>query len=111
MRHYFMATALLLTLLALPAQAIDVSDLHELVGYTLLTITDVPGTFEGADFNKVVKLSNGMVFEFEEYNYSYSYMPAVAVFARKLDSKESGRTFIVYKLVIEDEIYDVSRLK
>ena len=98
-------------LLSLPASALDVNDLRELVGYTLVEITSVPGEFEGADYDKVVKLSNGMFFEFTTYSYSYSYAPDVAIFARKLELKQQSRTLIVYKLVVEDEIYEVTRVR
>jgi hypothetical protein len=96
--------------------AIEMDQLEDLVGYTLIEVTAVPGDFEGADFDKVVKLENGMIFEFEEYNYSYSFHPDVAIFARKAEipSKPSDKqkgSVILYKLLIEDDIYDVHRIR
>ena len=86
-----------------------IDDLCELVGYTCIDCSNVVGDFEGADFEKLVKLDNGMIFEFNEYNYSYSYRPEVAIFAMERNYK--GESHIMYKLVIEDEIYDCFRLR
>ena len=44
-----------------------------LVGYEVVDVTTLPGEFEGAEFGQQVELENGMVFEFEDYGYSYSY--------------------------------------
>jgi hypothetical protein len=82
-------------------------DICELVGYTCIECTNTVGEFEGADFDKPVRLDNGMIFSFTEYNYDYSYRPDVAIFARKVDIQ--GRALIAYKLVIEGEVYDVTR--
>ena len=78
---------------------------RKLVGYTVIEITNVVDEFEGADFDKTVALDNGMVFSFNEYNYSYSYRPDVVILARKF-----GRT-LFWKLIIEDDLYDVTRVQ
>jgi hypothetical protein len=102
------------------ASAIEADDLDEVLGYTMVSFTHVDGEFEGAEFDKLVQLENGMVFEFTEYNYSYAYRPAVAVFAESVsaaDMLEAGiknppaRGMTLYKLVIEDELYDVRRVR
>ena len=81
----------------------------KLVGYTAIVSTHVVGEFEGADFDKPVKLDNGMIFEFTEYNYTYSYRPDVIVFARAATFQ--GRSVTLYKLMIEDELYDARRVR
>ncbi|MCF8068299.1 MAG: hypothetical protein K9L30_06915 [Desulfobacterales bacterium] len=84
-------------------------DFRKLVGYTIVEMTNVSDEFEGADFDKPVALDNGMVFRFNTYNYTYSYRPDVVVLAKKITlGKESALT---WKLIIEDEIYDVTRVK
>ena len=102
------------------ACADGVSDtLSELVGYTIIAASNVRGDFEGASTDKPVKLDNGMVFEFTEDEYAYSYRPSAVVFARvisieelsKLLKKPATRPITPYKLVVEDEIYDVRRIK
>jgi hypothetical protein len=96
----------------------DADHFNELVGYTVIAATSVAGDFEGADFDKVVKLDNGMIFEFTSYNYSYSYRPGAAVLARTVPveqlqklGKRPDRPLILYKLIVEDEIYDVFRVR
>jgi hypothetical protein len=102
----------------LQGHALDVDDLSELLGFTLVALTEVPGEFEGADFDKTVKLGNGMVFEFASYSYTYAYQPSAAVFAKKVTREElaklgrpATKDIVLYKLVVEDEIYDVIRLR
>jgi len=100
--------------------ALDADDLDELLGYTMISSTHFSGEFEGADFDKSVKLDNGMVFWFTGYNYNFSFRPAVAVFAKSMTPEElrkygikppSNKPFTFYKLVIDDEIYDVIRVR
>lgn len=81
----------------------------DLVGYTCIDCSTVVGDFEGADFDKPVKLDNGMIFEFQDYRYTYSYRPEVAIFYQQVSFQ--GRTLNLYKLWIEDEVYDVTRLR
>jgi hypothetical protein len=94
------------------ATAIDASRFHELVGYTVLTCTNAAGEVEGADFDKLIKLDNGMVFEFETYDYFYAYHPDVVVFAKTVQTSQ-GKSVTLYKLVIEDEdeVFDVHRVR
>ena len=87
----------------------DASDFSEIVGYTAIASTNVSGEFEGADFDKPVRLDNGMIFEFTEYNYSYSYRPDVIIFARS--TVYQGRSMTLYKLFIDDELYDAMRVR
>lgn len=96
---------LLLACFSNSVHALDADDLEDLVGYTIIASSYIPGTFEGAEYGKVVKLANGIVFEFREYKYSYSYRPTVIIFAIRYKS------IILYKLLIDDEIYDVNRLR
>lgn len=61
-------TVLLIALLALAlapaALPSEPDELQEFLGYTLIDVTAVPGEFEGGDFDEVVKMENGMLFEF-----------------------------------------------
>jgi hypothetical protein len=94
--------------------------LCDLLGYTILDCSPVEGDFEGADYGKRVRLDNGMVFEFMEYNYTYSYRPEAVGLAKSFDAEtkhklqEKGipeKLAKSYKLVVEDEAYDVLRLR
>ncbi len=91
--------------------AINASDFHEVLGYTVLACTNASGELEGADFDKIVKLDNGMIFEFHTYSYFYAYHPDVVVFAKSV--QYGGKSVIVYKLLIEDEdeFFDVTRIR
>jgi len=87
----------------------EASDLCEVVGYVVLACSNVVGEFEGADFGKSVSLDNGMIFTFTEYKYNYSYHPDAVVLAR--GATYQGRQLTIYKLVIDDETYDVTRVR
>lgn len=77
----------------------------------MLACTNASGELEGADFDKIVKLDNGMIFEFHTYSYFYAYHPDVVVFAKSV--QYGGKSVIVYKLLIEDEdeFFDVTRIR
>jgi hypothetical protein len=92
-------------------KAVDADDFDELLGYTVVACTHASGELEGADFDKVVKLDNGMVFEFQSYSYFYAYRPAVVVFAKTVEYQ--GKTLTLHKLLIgdEDEVFDVIRIQ
>lgn len=112
-----MKRTLLLTGLFLLGAAHAVSS--ELDGFTRVTTTRVNGEFEGADFDKVVQLENGMVFKFNTYKYSYAYRPEAAVYKRtfsiaelkKMKIKNPTAPVTLYKLLIQDEVYAVYRIK
>jgi hypothetical protein len=103
-------TALITLVLVTSAFAgLKARDFRKLVGYTVIEITNVVGNFDGADFDKVVALDNGMVFMFNEYNYSYAYRPDVVILAKKVTiGKDSA---LLWMLIIEDELYDATRVK
>ncbi len=86
--------------------ALDADDLEDCIGYYIFASSQVSGSFEGADYDELVELDNGMIFRFNEYNYSYSYRPTVIILV--LPYNES---IFFYKLIIDDEIYDVDRVK
>lgn len=84
--------------------AVNALTLRKLLYYTVLDVTYIDGTFQGADFGKTVKLANGMVFEFMTYSYTYAYRPDVVVFVRLTEKP------YLYKLLIGDTLYDVIRV-
>lgn len=86
----------------------DIDDICELDGYTMLTCTNVDGEFEG-NSGDIVKLLNGTMFELQDYNYNYAYNPEVGVFAKKIDMQ--GKSYILYKLFVENSVYDASRIR
>jgi hypothetical protein len=93
------------------AKAIDASQFDELVGYTVVACTHAIGELEGADFDKLVKLDNGMIFDFHTYSYFYAYRPDVVIFSKTV--LYQGKSVTLYKLIIEDEddVFDVTRVR
>jgi len=95
--------------------------LPELDGYTQITTSYVTGVFEGADYGKLVKLDNGMIFEFNQYGYFYAYHPKVAVYRIFITPQQqntvgsSTSDIAIYKLVIEnnsqDKAFSVRKIK
>ncbi len=61
----------------------------------------VDGNFEGAEYDKPVRLTNGAIFTFTCYRYHYAYRPSVEVFS-------DGRQ---YRLLIDGEVYSAQRLR
>jgi hypothetical protein len=101
------AVAVMLTL-SIPLSAqIEVSKLGEMVGWTITADTNIQGEFEGPDYDKVVKLDNGWIIEFEDYDYFYEYHPEIVIFATQF----KGVT--LYKAVIDggDDVYDIRRVR
>jgi len=86
---------------------IDVSKLGELVGWTVIADTNIRGEFEGPDYDKVVRLDNGWLIEFHDYDYFYEYHPEIVI----LSTQFKGVT--LYKAVIDggDDVYDITRLR
>ncbi|MFN7996338.1 MAG: hypothetical protein U0Q18_22185 [Bryobacteraceae bacterium] len=71
----------LILCLALPVigSSVDLDKLADLVGYTIVAATNVKGTFNGADYDKLVALDNGWIFEFRSYGYHYAFHPQALV--------------------------------
>lgn len=111
MRKALLVLGLVICVCVPKLQAIDAGQFEELLGYTVLACTNASGELEGADYDKVVKLDNGMIFEFHTYSYFYDYSPDVVVFAKPVEV--GGRSVTLYKLLIadEDDIFDVTRIR
>ena len=103
MKTIALALGLLLATAAL-ADSISTSRFSEVVGWTVLGVTQAKGEFNGADFGKLIGLDNGAIFEFEEYGYSYAYRPDVVIFARRMSL--GATSVIAYKLLIDGGFYD-----
>lgn len=101
----FFALVLLWTV---PAKALDVYQLDELVGWTIVASTQVESEFEGCDFDKKIRLTNGWVLICRAYSYSYSYRPKVVVFAKSVTYQ--GTSFSMIKALINDRLYDMQAI-
>lgn len=67
-----------LSLTATGAVALDLEDLAR-DGFGVLQITNVDGEFNGCEHNKIIPLTNGLVFICSSYRYSYSYRSEVLI--------------------------------
>lgn len=47
------------------------------------------GSFSGCEFNKMIALLNGLLFQCQTYHYHYAYSPEVMIIVR-------GRNYTVY---------------
>jgi len=110
----------LLTALPVVCGSLDTDELAGLVGYTIIAATHVTGEFEGADYDKPVHLDNDWIFEFRTYHYHYAYHPDAIVFAKLITADElrkmgikpiSESPLTTYKLIIDDDVYDVRRVR
>jgi hypothetical protein len=88
--------------LASIASAAAASDLEDLAkdGYAVIEEAQVDGKFEGCDFDRRIKLTNGLVFVCQTYSYSYAYNPDVLI----LKHIRTGDI----KFLIDGEEYDGS---
>lgn len=93
-------------IVSLPSAAIAL-DLSELVGYTLVAEKTVEGRiddgkyedgYEGCEFGRVLVFDDKTGVECADYNYDYAYRPDAYIFRRGAS----------YKIVIDDELMDVS---
>lgn len=98
MRKLFVAVVVLFSVAS-------ATDFEELKGYTVIEVTNVKGKFEGADFGRLVEFDNGWIMRFNEYQYHYAYHPVAVIFAKKIGS------VAVFKLLIDDDVYDATDVK
>ena len=70
---------------------------------SLIAESYVKGSFEGS--TKPIILDNGMIFEASNYHYYYSYRPEATVLVTRF------RGVALYKVIVDDEIYDCRRLR
>jgi hypothetical protein len=97
--------AIALTLLAPVAAAVDTSDFADLVGWTVTASTEVVGEFEGCDFDKRIRFTNGWVLTCAEYSYSYAYQPDAVIFTKPFSL--AGRSYWMVKALIDDEFFEM----
>lgn len=50
-------------------------------GYGVIQKTSIYGQFDGCTYNKVWHLTNGLLFQCQEYKYMYYYNPQVYILA------------------------------
>lgn len=74
---------------------------RQLIGYTILDIKIINGTFEGCDFDKKIIFTDNTYVTCMGYGYTYSYMPEAII----LGKNYKGTLFL--KMYVDGELYDV----
>jgi hypothetical protein len=97
--------AFAMLLMATTADADCSSELTNLEGYTIVAATQVDGEFEGCDFDKVIRFTDGKRLRCSSYSYAYAYMPDAIIFGKR--STVPGKSFLSIKVLIEDEVFDM----
>lgn len=82
------------------------SALRRLEGWTILSVTSVDGEFNGCDFDRVIRFTDGSVHRCSTYSYTYSYRPDAIIFGKTMSYQ--GGTYTTIKVLIEGDIYDMS---
>lgn len=107
-----------LALLVSPVAWADLADeLEDLVGYTIVDSKTIggwyddddkgDGSFEGCEHGRVIVFTDNKKLTCAEYGYQYAYRPTAIILAKEISYK--GRSFYDFKMVVEDEVYDMRR--
>ena len=81
------------------------SPLRQMVGWTVLKVATVNGTFEGCDYNRLIELDDGTILRCNSYGYQYAYMPDAILFGKSVNL--NGQSVFILRLLVEDEVYDM----
>lgn len=107
-----------LALLVSPLACADLADkLENLVGYTIVDSKTVAGwydneekgegTFNGCKQGRVIVFTDNKKLTCAEYGYQYAYRPTAIILGKEISYQ--GHSFYDFKMVVEDEVYDMSR--
>ena len=113
-----MITILVGCLLVSNAASADLAGkLERLVGYTILASKTIKGwyddderedgAFKGCRHGRVIMFTDGTGLTCAEYGYMYAYRPTAIILGKRIEY--GGRSFTDFKMVVEDEVYDMRR--
>lgn len=92
--------------------------LDQLAEYTDLGSMYATNNLHGSVQGLLIALDNGMIFKFTDDDYLDDDTPEVSVFERDYSIREAKETnpnatsgYADYKLVIDDEVFNVTRIK
>jgi hypothetical protein len=106
--NFAIVAAFFVVLMETRAEARDSArDLRRMVGFTILDAASVQSVSGESIGEKVVVLSNGMVFQVQTLILAPLVLTDVIVFAKQV----KGTNVVLTKLLIENEAYDAIRLK
>ena len=100
-----------------PANADLADKLSKLVGYVIADSKTIKGwydesekeegAFKGCKHGRVIVFTDNKVLTCAGYGYQYAYRPTAVILAKPTTFQ--GKTFYDFKMVVEDEIYDMRR--
>ena len=102
--------------IAMPAYADLAYELEDLVGYTIIASKTIDhwydddekdDSFNGCSHGRVIVFTDGTKLTCAEYGYQYVYRPTAVILARKIILQ--GKPFYDFKMIVEDEVYDMRR--
>jgi hypothetical protein len=103
-------------LAALPAHADLADELDDLVGYTIIASKTIDrwydddekdDSFNGCSHGRVIVFTDNTTLTCAEYGYQYAYRPTAIILAKEISYQ--GKSFYDFKMVVEDEVYDMRR--
>ncbi len=99
-----------------PAYADLADELEDLVGYTIIASKTVErwyddeekdDAFIGCSHGRVIVFTDSTTLTCAEYGYQYAYRPTAVILAK--ETTYQGKSFYYFKMVVEDEVYDMRR--
>lgn len=111
------AIATLLVSASFPAYSDLASKLERLVGYVIADSKTIKGwydesggereegSFKGCSHGRKIVFDDNKVLTCAQYGYQYAYRPTAIILAKPITYQ--GRTFYDFKMIVEDEVYDM----
>lgn len=99
-----------------PAHADLNNELKDLVGYTIIASKTIDrwydgdkqnNSFNGCSHGRVIVFTDNTTLTCAEYGYQYAYRPTAIILVKEFSYK--GKSFYDYKMVVENEVYDMRR--
>lgn len=101
MRMILVFVACLFLLCPISGYSLSDMTLNQLVGYVEIGSVYATNSLQGNVQGQLIALDNGMIFKFTDDDYLQEETPEVSVFQRDND----------YKIVINDQIFNVTRVQ
>ena len=106
----------LILMISISAHADLADELENLVGYTIIDSKTIErwydddekdDAFNGCNYGRVIVFTDNTALTCAEYGYQYAYRPTAIILAKEISYQ--GKSFYDYKMIVEDEIYDMRR--
>jgi len=93
------------------------SKLETLIGYSIVSSKTIrgwydsdekeEGAFKGCRHGRVIVFTDGTGLTCAQYGYQYAYRPTAIILAKRIQI--GGRDLTDFKMIAEDEVYDMRR--